>query len=73
MQISFIESLLQLYKIWTDKENGLFTKPRQKLFMESMRQACSAGWKASDQSEDAHHADVSTEEELAGCKRKLRF
>lgn len=40
---------------------------------EYMRQACSAGWKASDQSEDAHHADVSTEEELVGWKRKLRF
>lgn len=41
--------------------------------METMRQACSAGWKVSGQSEDAHYADVSTEEELADCKRKMKI
>lgn len=70
MQISFIESLLQLYKNWTKKTGYL--QNRDKLFMEYMMQACSAGWKVRGQSEEVHHAEVFTEEELADYKRKKK-
>lgn len=69
MQISFIESLLQIIQK-LDKENGLFTEQRQVVHGEYMMQACSVGWKARGQSEEVHHAEVFTEEELADYKRK---
>jgi len=65
MQISFIESLLQLYKNWTKKTGYL--QNRQVVHEYDAGMLC---WLEGKRSEEVHHAEVSTEEELADYKRE---